>query len=286
MGTKTTTVRRRAAIADSIRKAFKDAESGILESLGDAPGGEDDEGSGDTHIHIHAGGDGPGGMSGGDDGAPNPNVPGGEPGPKDITQDDPVEARFAALEASVEEIKQLLAAQNEPAAPAGGEPPAPAPGGEKEEVSAFDALPEEVEEAMKSKTNDSLALETSFKAVLSDAEVLVPGFRLPTFDSKAKRKSTLDAMCQVRRNVLTHLGTTNDGAALLAAVGGDKLDMSKATCVDVASTFRAAAGSRRLLNNSMGTRDANHLPQPTKKAGAITSLADLNKLHASIHATH
>lgn len=275
--------KRRTIVADAIRKAFQDAEESLTEGLAEAPGLDDDE-SGDTHIHIHAG-DGTMGASGAPNGT-DPNIPGGEGGPKDITQDDPIEMRFQSLEAGHKELNEkldkLLAAQGGGGAPEGGAPA----GGVPEELTAKDGLPEEVEEAIKSKTADSLALETSFKAVLSDAEILVPGFRLPTFDAKAKRKSTMDAMCSLRRGVLTHISATATGGELLKAVGGDKVKFADATCAEVANVFRSAAGAQRLINNSAATRDASRTPQPTgaRPVGGVKTLADLNKLHATVHA--
>jgi hypothetical protein len=284
----------RMKVADRIRKLFGDAGEEMAQALPEALAAGDEDGGegsgGDTHIHVHTSGEA-----------------GADAGPADVanTQDDPVEARFQQLETSIGEIKALLSKLTGaggtgdeggavPGAGANGDGPAgkevdgPAGGNAlagADDVKVEDGMPDEVQAAMASKTNDSAALETSFKAVLSDAEVLVPGFRLPTFDSKAKRKATMDQMCSLRRGVLGNLAAATDGAALLNAIGGS-FDPQKASCVSVATTFRAAAGAKRLLNNSAGTQDAHRLPN----AGLIApgsrpklTLAGLNKLHSKYH---
>jgi len=268
---------KRASFADRIRQIFADAGEELVNSMPEA----DDEGS--THIHIHANGASAEGAppAGGDEPLPgdDPTLNGGAA----PTKDDPIEMRFQSLEAGHKALGDKL---DQIMAKLGGtsdEDPA-AQGQMPDDITAKDGLPEELEEANKAKTGDSIALQTSFQAVLADAEVLVPGFRMPTFDSKAKRKQTLDAMCSLRRSVLSHLASTAEGAQLMGSVGG-KLDIQGATCVDVATTFRAAAGAKRLLNNGANTRDAGRMPQPAGPAvRAPVTLAQLNKLNAEYHA--
>jgi uncharacterized protein len=282
MGTKNTTVKRRAAIADSIRKAFKDAETGLLSTVSDTGlVGEEDENDendgGDTHIHIHSSGESQKPESG-------KAVSGG-----DDSGSDPVEARFAAIETSIAEIKALLAPKGQPGeGKDGGENPFAKKDGDEEEITAKDGMPDEVQAAIKSTTNDSVALQTSFQTVMADAEILVPGFRFPTFDSKAKRKATMDSMCAARRSVLNHLTNTADGSSLLNSLsGGSAPAIDKMTCVEAATLFRSAAGAKRLLNNTAGTRDAGTLAASlsgaANKPGAVRTLADLNRLHSKYH---
>lgn len=273
--------KRRAVLSERIRVAFKDAEESFMAGLEEdpLPGDDDDATGGDgTHIHIHAGG------------------PGAPAAPAE-TKDDPVEARFQSIESSIQQIMQKLGI-GAPAAPGGDTAPppaaaAPAPaapgaidtsGVNEDEVKMTDALPEELEVMKKEgATNDSAALATAFQAVLADAEILVPGFRLPTFDAKAKRRITIDSMCAVRRGVLRQLQATNDGTTLINSVA-PSLDIEKSTCVDVALGFRAAAGARRLLNNAAMTKDMSGLiPPKGQPVGGVRTLAELNALHAKIH---
>lgn len=311
---------RRLSIADRIRRAFRDAESDMLDSFknetSDAPpGGGDEDGDGDTHIHIHAGSEAPGAGSTGEE------LPGAESGGEGFTQDDPNEARFAALEQGHAAMQRSLSAimaklgidsddsgtGDEGLSPGGGETgrtPNQSDGPANSDAMAGadpqgdptteDALPEELAAAKGSKTNDSAALETHFRAVLADAEILVPGFRMPTFDSKAKRKATVDSMCAVRRSVLGHMLNTTEGATLLETASGAKVgDLSKSSCVAVATLFRSAAGAKRILNNAAATRDAGRVPASgpygtaaPKPVPQIRTLADLNALHAKLHSEH
>ena len=268
----TTKQKRRAIIQDRVRAAFKDMEESIVGALDD-PGsddGDDAPGNGDVHVHVHAPAAG-----GSDPGAPKgAMVPGGDGDDGAVTPE-----RFAALEQSVAALAEAIKKLGGGEAPAGGAPPAAAAGGE-DEPGEQDAMPEELEAARKAKVGDSAALQTAFQSVVADAEVLVPGFRVPTFDAKASRKLTLDTMCQLRRSTLGHLRMTGDGAAMLDALASS-LDPQKAPCVDVARAFRAVAGARKLMNNSAATRDAGTIAQPLgqKAVGGMT-LAQLNELNS------
>lgn len=271
----------RQKVADRIRKLFGDAGEELAQTLPDELADGDGGEGGDTHIHVHTSGD-PAGASGA---AP---AGGADPTKTAPTSDDPVEARFQTIEASIGELKDLVSKLV-----GGGEGgttdpnPVSTSGVAEPEVKSDDGMPEEVEAAMASKTNDSAALETSWRAVMADAEVLVPGFRLPTFDAKAKRKTTMDQMCALRRSVLTNLMATAQGADLLAAVG--PVDPQKASCVSVAMSFRAAAGAKRLINNRAAIGDSGRMADPSAFAPGgkpKMTLADLNKLHRKVHETH
>lgn len=261
---------KKPTLAERIRRAFRDAENDMLGSLpgADPASGLTDEpdaanpDDGTTHIHIHNGG------AGGDD-----------PAATGKTADDPTEARFAAIESAIAEIKALLTPKPAADGPADADALAGA------DITSKDALPDEVEAAMKSKTGDSVALESSFKAVLADAEILVPGFRIPTFDAELSRKKTLDAMCGLRRAVIGQLAATNDGTVLInAANGRDPGPLDKLTCVQTATIFRAAAGAKRMLNNAANTRDAGTMPPGAGLSKPKLTLAELNKLHQKHHA--
>lgn len=314
----TATGKRRATVKDDggmarVRKIFRDAEEQALaamEGAGMATDPDDDEGDGSgpgghVHVHIHGGESTGKEMASGALPPPAAKQMNGDPNPEGMVNDEggganPLEARVAAIEQSISALTEAVnklagGGTTAPAATTGddgdptttgtGEITNPAP----EDLGADDAMPEELLAAKKSKTGDSVALETSFRAVLADAEVLVPGFRIPTFDAKMPRKKTLDSMCALRRSVMGHLSVTADGADLLKQVAGKPVgDLSKSTCFEVAQLFRAAAGARRAVNNSAGTRDAQRIPEAFNKARpagkAITSIAELNALHQRIHA--
>lgn len=246
----------RRAVLDGLRQkardAFEELEQAQLE-------GDDEESGGDTHIHIHANGE-----TANEPTNDEPDMPDGEP-PADEGATNPMESRMVALETAVktlgEGMAKLLAGGNTPAA----EPAKPA-----------------MDEGMdKEDTQDSAALQTSYTATLAQAEVLVPGFRMPTFDAKATRKATVDSMCASRRKVLDMVYATADGQALVNGVSGaGNLDLANMTCVDVANLFRSAAGAKAMLNNNAATRDSSKLPatEPHKPAtGSIAAMNEANR---------
>ena len=256
--------KRRAVIQTALRTLTRDMENSIVGAL-EEPGLDDDDGGqgGRGDIHVHVGGAGAPAAPASTPGTPSTDDVAGEVTPE----------RFAALEQSVAAIAEAVKKL-------GGGAPAPAaaaPAAAEEEPGEQDAMPEELEAAKKAMTGDSVALQTSFQAVVADAEVLVPGFKVPTFDAKAGRKVTLDSMCQLRRTTLGHVGMTSDGAAMIDAFGG--LD-PKATCVDVARLFRSVAGAKKLMNNNAATRDASSIPGETREAPQQgMTLARLNEIN-------
>lgn len=260
----------RRAVLDAARQRVADAEKELESAQEEAA--ENEMGEGATHIHIHAGG-------------------------KEETKDDveaeadPYEERFKTLEtgmaAMADSIKSIADAVR------GKEPTEDEEideddkkkvaetkdGDDDEDVDTDDGEAEEEEEEMKEKptTKDSAALQSSYVAVLAQAEILVPGFRMGTFDAKAKRKATVDAMCGARRKCLDMAYSTKDGQTLVDGVSGRSgLNIAKMDCKAVAILFRAASGAKALLNNqSAATRDSK-VGQPEVKTGPL-SLADLNR---------
>lgn len=245
------------------------------EPLGGMEGGMEGEGS-HVHVHLHNGSPGPApGMAETDDEtdpAANPTAAEGSTG-------DPYEARFVALENGHKEILDKLNSLMGASKPA-AEPAAAGTGDETDPE--FDPELDDKQEG--AKTADSKALERSFRQAVADAEVLVPGFQLPTFDSKAPRKMTVDSMCQLRRRVLDSVCSTQDGRLMLTSLSGRAtLDLSKLDCPAVAGLYRAAAGAKKLLNNRSSTGDSGRLPTPAPQGPKQLSLADLNAMHRAAY---
>lgn len=153
---------------------------------------------------------------------------------------------------------------------------------------------EEEDAEGKGRTADSAALEVGFRQVLADAEILVPGFSMPTFDAKVKRKITVDSMCATRRRVLDATYATADGKALLNMLTGQQtLDTVAMDCKQTAVLFRSAAGSKRAINNASSTRDSRGLPYGGQQAGQggnngsapPMTIAKLNELNRAKYPT-
>ena len=259
----TKNARPRVKLAEAIRAAFKDAGDNMAETLANSDVGQNDGGAGDddsddnhTHVHLHMGGGESGGTTAagpasGDDapGSTNP-MEGVE------TQDDPVEARFQALEQQIAQILQIVKGGG----PATQDDAVMGPAGVdtlldgKGDTSPGGANP--ADGLNPGLTKDSAALATGFQKVLADAEILVPGVRIPTFDAALPRAKTVDNICRFRRSVLNHLALTTDGVALLASVTeGPVKQLDGLSCNDVAGLFNSAAVAKRAINHRAATGD-------------------------------
>lgn len=249
---------RRKLILDGLRAAVKDAEEELA--------GEPDGDEGATHIHIHAGGDKPDADTKDE----------GEAGEKE----DPYEKRFAAIEGSLKSVGDALTGIQEMLNPKKETNDAAEDDPDMKDDTK-DAAEEEDDEG-KGKTNDSAALATSYASVLAKCEILVPGFRMPTFDAAKPRKVTVDSMCATRRKALDLTYATKDGAALIDGItGASTLDLDKMGCKDAAILFNAAAVAKAALNNA-NTKDSGKNVEPPK---GVQSLAEINKANAAYWAT-
>lgn len=265
-----------AELAEAQAEATNDEEAGIM-----------DEGA--THIHIHTG---PGEPT--TDKKGKGKDEGGEIEKKDGAEANPLEARVAALEGGmsgiVDSIKGLTAAVRAKSGQgADGEPDDEkddkTKDGEQEEdpdkAKAKDAEGEEDpdKKETKDKTKDSAALATSYADTLAKAEILVPGFRMPTFDAALPRAKTIDNMCAMRRRALDACTATTEGLELVTSVnGGEAPDLSKVDCVGVATLFKAAAGAKALMNNRSTTGDGKTaiVKEGDSVYGKIPTPAEIN----------
>ena len=301
------TLRKRVIDAETALQTAQEAESEAQQNE-EALEGDDLNGQGDTHIHIHTGAKGAG------DTRTEDNEEEGE-------EQDPTEARFTAIEnalAKLTEMVGMLAKGNgNPSTESDqdgetgdadlgeGDPEDDENGGVAGEKSiatgdddgAGDYSADSAEDfGQKSgmakdgktkdgKTRDSAALESGWKTLLAKAEVLVPGFRVPTFDAKAPRKKTVDSMCALRRKVMDAAWNTKDGSALIQGITGkSSLGLAKMGCADVAVLFNAASGAKAAINNAKATHDSAG-PQAAAPKG-IPSLAAINKANADFWAKH
>lgn len=237
---------KRQRVADATR-ALEAAEAELEQSAG-----TDDDRA--VHVHVHLTGD-----KAGETTPPPEGGKEGEAAAKAPTLDKAVEERFTKLEAGFSKVETLLAGIAEKIGTKDG-----AATGEKAGTGASGGKEggEEGEEGERAQTGDSAALERSFKELVAEAEILVPGFKVPTFDAKLERKATVDAMCKCRRSALNAAHATADGAVLLQGITGSKdVDLEKMGCADVAVLFKAAAGAKRVLNNRSATGDSARVPQ-------------------------
>lgn len=284
-------VNQREGLRQRMRVMVRDMQ-GLLEETAD-PGmddlGDDPDDEGGTHIHIHTGG-----TSGQGDPATGKQVPGqDELGDDPGGGGDPMESRVAALEQGMQSIQGTLQQLAEAVGKMTGgstdsDPDVDPdnPDADPDDQGRDDAGEVDPDNAdlMTSKTGDSAALGTSFQQLLADAEILVPGIKVPTFDAKAKRKTTMDAMCSLRRKAVIAAMATRDGASLIEAAAGPNCDVDAMPCQQVASVFRAAVTARKVINNASATRDANKLPDAHGQAPKFMTINDINKANAEFWA--
>jgi hypothetical protein len=216
------------------RERVKLARTKVADAIAELDAVEaDGEEQDGVHVHVHTG---------------------TEPGERASTLDAATEERFVGLESNIENLADSMLELTEAVKALTGTPPA---------ARTTDGAPGE--------EGDSKALERGFQELASQAEILVPGFRMPTFDAAAQRAKTVDAMCGARRQVLTTLAATAPGKELVTSIAGEDLDLEKADCSHVAIVFRSAAALKGSSNNTHATRDSGRTPVVIP--GALTASA-------------
>ena len=273
-------------ILDALMKAFKARDAAEVEELAkkvddEFPDKEDtkDEGaSGDTHIHIH----GNGTISGD---APDPSldpdavVASGAEGA--MTQDDDLAAHISQNAAEHADMSARITALETALQALQGSAPAT---DEESEVpkEALDEFPEDLKEEA-SKAKDSAYFGESFQNTVAMSEILVPGIRVPTFDSAQKPGTTFKKICGLRRQALDLAYAQPATRGIVDEIlAGKELNTKAMTCDAVRTLFNAAASTRRATNNATGTRDAG---KPVVTKTAPRSLADINRINAATYAT-
>ncbi len=135
-------------------------------------------------------------------------------------------------------------------------------------------------------TADSKALVEAWQEMMSLAEIISPGIRMPTLDTAARSAVTLDKMCKFRRSVLNNVyGADMELHNVLDNLTDKGYSTTDAmSCEAVSSLFRALAHMRREKNNTTMGRDGDPLKR-FASLGQVKSgiteyegIANLNKL--------
>lgn len=138
---------------------------------------------------------------------------------------------------------------------------------------------EDEDEEKKTEDDDEEKKETAdaMRETVSRAEILVPGFVVPTADAATV---TRDSVTTLRRKVLADaMKNTDVVAAVTPLLAGRTLDALTADAVD--SVFVGASEMVKLKNNSRGQRNA----APTKDfGGAPKTPAEINRLNSEFWA--
>ncbi|MBJ9658347.1 DUF2213 domain-containing protein [Burkholderia multivorans] len=243
---------------DALRKAFMTRDSEAFEKVASELTGDEggEGGDGQPQIHIHMPGTGgdpkPGVSATGDDGA------GGSEGDPLKQVLDAIQATNGKIDALAERVTKLEGGgtQTGDYDPDADDDPNPTMDDDLDPQAA--------------KTGDSTALRDQFQEALSRAEILAPGVRLPTFDAKAARKKTVDAICVLRRRAL-RAALENENAELVKPVVGGA-NVASMTCDSVTAFFNAASELVRNKNSGVTLRRTND--------SAPTERKDINQIHA------
>jgi hypothetical protein len=108
--------------------------------------------------------------------------------------------------------------------------------------------------------------------VRSHAEILAPGIKLPTFDSK--KVKTADAICACQRKALETAYATDAGrAAIDPFLGGRPAEFMTMDAGAVSTIFNGAAALRRHQNNTSGARSGI----TTRDFGRAATVASINQ---------
>ena len=257
-------------LSDRIKKAFatKDekaldaalavVDNQIAEAYSYGSGGE----GGGTNIHLHMGG-----KDSGEELKTEKTEEEGEKMAKDAEaeKEEKNEERFKKMEDTMAKICDALKISDKKG------------GDEASEEEAAGSAYEQNNGGKK--TGDSAAtLQLKFKDLASRAEILVPGFKLPsiTVDSKDPQK-VVDSVTRAKRRILDSYYTTDQGREDLEPfMTGDSASFDKMPVHMVDSTFIAVSEMARRRNNTANTRDS----VTTKDFGRQVSIADINAKNA------
>ena len=113
-----------------------------------------------------------------------------------------------------------------------------------------DEDPEENPEEKKEEEPAPVMDRAAFKGVVAKAEILAPGIKIPTFDSKANRKTIADAMCGLRRKALEAAYADPKRKAFVAQIVGNKPAFDKMPCQHMTVVFDAASALAKAANNA------------------------------------
>ncbi|WFC70512.1 DUF2213 domain-containing protein [Achromobacter denitrificans] len=133
-------------------------------------------------------------------------------------------------------------------------------------------------EAEKAEHNSEAKGETytgDMATVRSGAEILAPGIKLPTFDSK--KVKTADAVCACQRKALETAYATDAGrAAIDPFLAGRAPEFGTMDAASVSTIFNGAAALRRHQNNTSGVR-SGITTQDFGRPSTVSSINEQNR---------
>jgi hypothetical protein len=278
----------------------KDAEEGVIPNGEEEPDGDEGRHASNVHVHIeHKGGTGDNANGGGDKDETNERLGKLEDGLKSLG--DKMTKLFDSLQIKDGELPPWLKKKDGDEEGEGGDKTGDEEGVEAgaqtaEKLSSAEPELMEADPALKtgrSMMGDAVYTERVHKLVpvlVNDmrarAEVLSPGFKMPTFDAKPG-KQTQDSICGFRRNALVSAAGTEKGAKILGSYTADSIKTM--SCDAVRMLFNDASNRMRDANNGgQFTHNPDAWRQPgnmaTVRQAQAQRLSGINKANADFWA--
>ncbi|XHO72213.1 hypothetical protein BCC0238_001710 [Burkholderia gladioli] len=264
--------KKNSKFVDALRKAFMTRDAEAFEKAATEMTGDEgtEPGDGQPQIHIHM-----------------PGTAEAKPAPGVTQDDDPAAAGGAgplqqvldaikAVDGKVDALGARVTKIETGATATGDDDPDP----NDDPDPTMDENPDPDPDPKAAKTSDSKDLADEFREALSLAEILAPGVRLPTFDAKAVRKKTADALCVLRRRALRAALDNENAETVKSVLGG--ADVTGMPCAVVAGYFNAAAALVKGKNTAAVTRKTGD----GAAAGGAAEKKDINVVHAEFWANH
>jgi uncharacterized protein len=132
------------------------------------------------------------------------------------------------------------------------------------------------------KSRDAASLQTEIQDVISRAEILAPGLKLPTVDAAGDAKKVRDSLCVFRRRAIAQALRTDKGRdALTPFFGGNTPNLKAITCDAMTAAFVGASEILKRSNNlkPVAVKDAN-----ARAKDAASLVASINKRNAEFWA--
>ena len=154
---------------------------------------------------------------------------------------------------------------------------------EEERRKTGDRRPTRTGDGVRATVGDSSSMRAGFVDMMSRAEILVPGIRLPTFDSRRPARMTVDTMCNFRRATLVQAWRSGEGRdAIEPLLSGRRADFTPRgmTCDAVAGIFQGASEVLRREHDRAGERQGNTITRGgLDNGGKAVSPSDINALN-------
>jgi uncharacterized protein len=136
-------------------------------------------------------------------------------------------------------------------------------------------------QAADAKSRDAAALRVEIQDVISRAEILAPGLKLPTVDAAADPQKVRDSLCVFRRRAMAQAIRTEKGRDALKPFVGESPNFKSMTCDAMKSAFIGASEVLKRTNNALpiSVKDAN-----AKAKDTASLVASINQRNAEFWA--